>query len=96
MDTKTEEMMKPVLRAKADLVCDKDGVPELFQDFYYQMSSMTFRGHLFDGSYVVFGTEHVCPSMGILGPEPSRMQYLQAINTASYIVLNDFDRFRRR
>lgn len=59
---------------------DKNDVPLLIQSLRYQYGMMMFNVTFFNGAYMRFTSDQVCPSMGLMQRRPDQMQMLEAQN----------------
>jgi len=69
------------------MLCDKDGVPQLIQEFRYDYSRMQFDVVFFDGTRDSFHARRVCPHMGICQRAPTRHQKHQVMAAIERIFL---------
>ena len=77
-----------------NLICDKDGVPELVQNIRFKGGAMLFEVELFNGKFAEFTPEMCGVDIDIMNPSPRHLQWLQAENFITKYVLRNFEMFR--
>ena len=68
-----------------NLLCDEDGVPILIQRLRYIYTGMWFEATFFNGETMLFCSDQVCRSVGLMG-RPDRMQMLEAENNINKLA----------
>lgn len=66
---------------------DEDDVPLLIQHMYYWYANMSFEVEFFNGKSYSFCSDYVCPSIGLMQKNPTRMQWLEAENNITKLAL---------